>query len=118
MLLVLLIFSVSYTYRLAVDFASISDDEAFESMPQTRPRGYACLVFFMYFIGEMVPLFAIFWFHYKNNKTFEKKYQEIHSCNADNTPRLADNIYQQETTLIPEKSEDFMDCTQQQDNKT
>lgn len=74
LLLVLLIFSVSYTYRLSVDFASISNDEKFLEMPKTRPNGYALLVFFMYFIGEMIPLFAIFWFHYRNNKTFEKKY--------------------------------------------
>ena len=33
----------------------------------------------MYFLGEAMPLLAIFWFHYKNNKTFEKNNIEINT---------------------------------------
>ena len=39
-------------------------------------NGKATSMFFLYFIGELLPLALIFTFHYQNNKTFEQKIYE------------------------------------------
>jgi hypothetical protein len=58
-----------------------------------NPTAYAAIVFFMYFIGEAIPLFTIFYFHYRNNRTYEKNKNDnsaknliTSGTNVTNTP--------------------------------
>lgn len=96
--MVLLLFSVSYTYRLGFDFTITAQSEAdpnsdkynrFAKKQEDQPFVYASVIFFMYIFGELIPLLAIFCFHYRNNKTFEKNYED--SVNPDMTNIERDN---------------------------
>lgn len=66
LLLVLCVFSVSYTYRWVFDLCQMISKNV-----DATSAGGATAMFFLYFIGELMPLTAMFFFHYQNNKTFE-----------------------------------------------
>ena len=44
---------------------------------------FAVFAFFLYFIGELLPIFVISFFHHKNNKTYEKKCKDAGSIQPE-----------------------------------
>lgn len=66
LLLVLCLFSISYSYRWILDLTQMSIE-----LSDMSYSSDATLCFFLYFIGEILPLSALFYFHFLNNKAYE-----------------------------------------------
>lgn len=63
-----LIFSISYAYRFVFSYWKASYEDFNEDFIHKYETSYAALTFFMFFIGEILPLTTIFYFHLINNK--------------------------------------------------
>jgi hypothetical protein len=69
---VLVIFSISYSYRLIFNFIQAFDMAAIERLQHTSLLGYSLLIFLLFFVGEVVPLFLIFLLQYHNHRLIQR----------------------------------------------
>ena len=77
LMIVLIVFSVSYLYRLIFNFIQVFDFSLIVNLQRNNLFGYSLLIFFLYFVGECIPLTLILGFQYLNHRQVVKKQREI-----------------------------------------
>lgn len=66
------VFACSYLYRVVISVLRAVDHDWFLDIVYHHEIAYAYIGFFMYIIGEQLPLFILFLFHYFNLKQQKK----------------------------------------------
>ncbi|TNV80103.1 hypothetical protein FGO68_gene6823 [Halteria grandinella] len=76
LLIVLGVFSISYSYRLVFNFIQAADYGLIISFQKSSLLGYSIMILFLFMIGEIIPMTLIFMFQYKNHRLIQQQHKQ------------------------------------------
>lgn len=88
LLFVLSVFSVSYSYRLVFNFIQSINPSLLSDLQHRSMTAYSLLIFFLFFVGEVLPLTLIFHLQYRNHRLLQKQKRHQPNSQSNQSPAV------------------------------